>query len=264
MEKDSLHQHWMLVWFPARFKQRVLSSFNTDNQIKANVKSYVGRQRRNSSHKYHCVFSETHCSIFFCQSSHWWHRDIIVISVMEKKRRWSGRCFDWDCVNVLKHNSSEDRFCVVVNPSSNHCLSLLLHLKCPLFFFSFVLSSKLCFYWRPIWIALQNVIRHAVDESILPFNDWSTWYAFYMALYTFNGNQWKANNTGSQWAECLTDGCGRRLFVNTHSSVLSRAALYCVRLDECGCKGGSLRVRDWLTHESVQSRCYILPLALSS
>lgn len=116
---------------------------------------------------------------------------------------------------------------------------------------SFVLSSKLCFYWRPLWIAWQNVIRQAVDESILSFNDQPTWCAFYMAPYTFKGNQWKANNAGSLWAACLMAGCAWRLFVNMHGSVVCRVALYCIRLNECDCKGGSLWDKEWLTYEST-------------
>lgn len=108
-----------------------------------------------------------------------------------------------------------------------------------LFLLSFVLSSKLCFYRRPLWIAWQNVIRQAVDESILSFNDQPTWCAFYMVPYTFKGNQWKANNAGSSWAACLMAGCARRLFVNMHGSVMCQVALYCIRLNERGCKGGS-------------------------
>lgn len=158
---------------------------------------------------------------------------------------------------VFMHNRSEDK-----HPSPNHCLSFFLLLQLSLHFF--VLSSKLCFYWRPILIALQNVIHQAVNESILSFNDQPTWYAFYMAPYTYNGNQWKANNTGSQWAACLTDGCGCQLFVNTHGSFLSHVALCCIRLDECGCKGGSLWVTEWLIRKSIQSCCYIHPPALSS
>lgn len=116
---------------------------------------------------------------------------------------------------------------------------------------SFVLSSKLCFYRRPLWIARQNVIRQAVDESILSFNDQPTWCAFYMASYTFKGNQWKANNAGSLRAACLMAGCAQRLFVNMHGSVVCRAALYCIRLNERDCKGGSVWDKEWLTYEST-------------
>lgn len=134
------------------------------------------------------------------------------------------------------------------NPSTNHFCPSVSFLS---FLPSFVLSSKLCFYWRPLWIAWQNVIRQAVDESILSFNDQPTWCAFYMAPYTFKGNQWKANNAGSLWAACLMAGCAWRLFVNMHGSVVCRVALYCIRLNECDCKGGSLWDKEWLTYEST-------------
>lgn len=39
----------------------------------------------------------------------------------------------------------------------------------------------------------ENVIRQAVDESILSFNDQPGSYACHMAPYVFNGNRWKAN-----------------------------------------------------------------------
>lgn len=119
------------------------------------------------------------------------------------------------------------------------------------FLSSFVLSSKLCFYWRSLWIARQNVIRQAVDESILSFNDQPTWCAFYMAPYTFKGNQWKANNAGSLWAACLMARCARRLLVNMHVSVVCEVALYCIRLNERDCKGVSLWDKEWLKNEST-------------